>query len=126
MTPYIAPGLKRKLRSNLFKKSLTSRTCDNIERLVCTYFGVSIAQYHSRSRLRPVVNARHLSMYFMREHTGLSLKDIGARSGRDHTSVIHAITAVRGWIATDEEYRQQVAELQVILDRKEDALKALE
>lgn len=118
MTPYIAPGLKHKLRSTLFKKRPTSRTCDSIERLVCTYFGVTIDQYRSRSRLRAVVNARHLNMYFMREHTGLSLKDIGARSGRDHTSVIHAITAVRGWIATDEEFRQQVAELQVLLDRK--------
>ena len=42
-----------------------------------TYFSLSTGDLMSKSRLRPLTQARHIAMYLMRENTGLSLVKIG-------------------------------------------------
>ena len=49
----------------------------------------------SKSRSRPLTQARHIAMYLTRECTGLSLVKIGEIfGGRDHTTVLHGIKKV--------------------------------
>jgi chromosomal replication initiator protein len=59
------------------------------------YFSLSTADLTSKSRSRPLTQARHIAMYLMRECTGLSLVKIGEIfGGRDHTTVLHGIKKV--------------------------------
>lgn len=67
---------------------------DYICQVVSKYTGVSPERMKIRSRKREIVIARQLSMYFDKEFTLLSLKDIGANFDRHHTTVLHAIQAV--------------------------------
>ncbi len=69
------------------------------------YFALSTGDLTSKSRSRPLTQARHIAMYLMRECTGLSLVKIGEIfGGRDHTTVLHGIkkveTEMRGRDAT--------------------------
>jgi chromosomal replication initiator protein len=59
------------------------------------YFSLSTGDLTSKSRSRPLTQARHIAMYLMRECTGLSLVKIGEIfGGRDHTTVLHGIKKV--------------------------------
>lgn len=56
-------------------------------------FGVTTDDILSNTRRREVVEARHAAMYAARL-AGLSLPKIGAEYGKDHTTVLHAVTRV--------------------------------
>jgi chromosomal replication initiator protein len=73
-----------------------------------TYFALSPGDLASKSRSRPLTQARHIAMYLMRECTGLSLVKIGEIfGGRDHTTVLHGIKKVEDEMrARDATFRQ--------------------
>jgi chromosomal replication initiator protein len=73
-----------------------------------SYFTLSTADLMSKSRSRPLTQARHIAMYLVRECTGLSLVKIGEIfGGRDHTTVLHGINKVEGEMrARDTTFRQ--------------------
>jgi chromosomal replication initiator protein len=72
------------------------------------YFSLSTADLMSKSRSRPLTQARHIAMYLMRECTGLSLVKIGEIfGGRDHTTALHGIKKVEADMrARDATFRQ--------------------
>jgi chromosomal replication initiator protein len=72
------------------------------------YFSLSTGDLTSKSRSRPLTQARHIAMYLMRECTGLSLVKIGEIfGGRDHTTVLHGIKKVEAEMrARDATFRQ--------------------
>jgi chromosomal replication initiator protein len=58
-------------------------------------FGFSVEEITGRSRRRPLVTARQVAMYVMRELTDLSYPGIAREfGGRDHTTVIHAVEKI--------------------------------
>jgi chromosomal replication initiator protein len=73
-----------------------------------SYFALSVGDLTSKSRSRPLTQARHIAMYLMRECTGLSLVKIGEIfGGRDHTTVLHGIKKVEDEMrARDATFRQ--------------------
>jgi chromosomal replication initiator protein len=73
-----------------------------------SYFQLSTADLVSKSRSRPLTQARHIAMYLMRENTGLSLVKIGEIfGGRDHTTALHGIKKVETDMrARDATFRQ--------------------
>jgi chromosomal replication initiator protein len=72
------------------------------------YFTLSTSDLISKSRSRPLTQARHIAMYLTRECTGLSLVKIGEIfGGRDHTTVLHGIKKVEDEMrARDATFRQ--------------------
>ncbi len=72
------------------------------------YFQLSTSDLMSKSRSRPLTQARHIAMYLTRECTGLSLVKIGEIfGGRDHTTVLHGIKKVEDEMrARDATFRQ--------------------
>jgi chromosomal replication initiator protein len=72
------------------------------------YFSLSSGDLMSKSRSRPLTQARHIAMYLTRECTGLSLLKIGEIfGGRDHTTVLHGIRKVEDEMrARDATFRQ--------------------
>src|SRR5262249_26747236 len=75
------------------------------------YFSLSTGDLVSKSRSRPLTQARHIAMYLMRECTGLSLVKIGEIfGGRDHTTVLHGIKKV------EEEMRERDATFRQVQD----------
>jgi chromosomal replication initiator protein len=73
-----------------------------------SYFSLSTGDLSSKSRSRPLTQARHIAMYLMRECTGLSLVKIGEIfGGRDHSTVLHGVKKVEDEMrARDATFRQ--------------------
>ena len=58
-------------------------------------FGFTVEEIQGKSRRRPLVTARQVAMYVMRELTDLSYPAIAREfGGRDHTTVIHAVDKI--------------------------------
>jgi chromosomal replication initiator protein len=77
-----------------------------------SYFSLSTGDLMSKSRSRPLTNARHIAMYLTRECTGLSLVKIGEIfGGRDHTTVLHAINKVTEEMRARDTVFRQVQDL---------------
>lgn len=117
MTPYIAPGLKRKL-PHLMMQTAAEAKCQRIEEIVLKFYGVTLQQYQGRSRIRHICNARHICMYLMNQYTKSTLKAIGERSGRDHTSVLHAIKSVTNSLICYPDFKEEFNQICALLERK--------
>lgn len=69
---------------------------ENIIEVVAKNFNFSTHDILSSSRRRPLVYARQIGMYVMRECTDLSLPKIAeVFGGRDHTTVMHSIEKIK-------------------------------
>lgn len=75
-------------------------------------FGFSVEELQSKHRQRPLVTARQIAMYVMRELTELSYPNIAREfGGRDHTTVIHAVEKIGAQMSRDRQIYDQVTRL---------------
>ncbi len=79
-------------------------------------FDFSVEDLCGRSRRRPLVTARQVSMYVCRDKTDLSYPAIArAYGGRDHTTVIHAVEKIGALMAERHHIFDQVTALTKIV-----------
>ncbi|MHB0976933.1 MAG: chromosomal replication initiator protein DnaA [Candidatus Aquicultorales bacterium] len=79
---------------------------------VCKYFSISKSQIVSHKRSQSVVYPRQIAMYLSRELTDLSLPRIGEEfGGRDHTTVMYAVSKIEALINNKREAYNQIQEL---------------
>jgi len=110
----------RRPDANLAKEAIGQRdefrerpTLDHILELVCRYFGVTSAEVLSERRSKSLVVPRYVSMHLARRLTKRSLADIGAYfGGRDHTTVMHALSRVAELSRGDPKLRKVVTDLE--------------
>lgn len=77
-------------------------TVDEIQKTVAAYFSITPSDINSKRRTQSVVRPRHIAMYLAKTMTTRSLPDIGKRfGGRDHSTVIHAVTKITGQVGSD-------------------------
>jgi chromosomal replication initiator protein len=75
-------------------------------------FGFTVDELKSKHRQRPLVTARQIAMYVMRELTELSYPNIAREfGGRDHTTVIHAVEKIGALMSKDRQIYDQVTRL---------------
>lgn len=85
----------------------------SIRQEVCRYFGLTDAQFLSRSRKREISQARQIAMYLCRRHTEASLSEIGAAiGGKTHATVLHSCKTVRDLMDTDHGFRKYVTDIE--------------
>jgi chromosomal replication initiator protein len=84
----------------------------------CARYGFAPEELTGRSRRRPLVTARQVAMYVMREMTDLSFPAIGREfGGRDHTTVMHAVEKVASLMKERRQIFDQVNDLLTDLRR---------
>ena len=104
--------LAKQMMKNFVKNATREISIDYIQKLVCDFYNVSIDSVKSKTRKREIVQARQIAMYFAKDLTKASLKNIGTHFGnRDHSTVIHACQTVNDLIDTDKKFRHDVEEL---------------
>jgi chromosomal replication initiator protein len=74
-------------------------TLDDIVSYVCDVYRLSPDQLASKSRKRQLVLARNTAFLLARQHTELSLADIGNRFNRRHSTVVKGITSLERHLA---------------------------
>lgn len=104
--------LAKKVLRNFIKTSTKEITIENIQKMVCEYFGVPIEKLQQKTRKREIVQARQITMFLAKSFTKNSLKTIGEHfGGRDHTTVIHSCQTVKDLMDTDTLFKENVVEL---------------
>ena len=70
-------------------------TANQIIATVADVYGVSYADIRKGGRHRPLIDARHVAVWFIRKKLGMSFPQIGkAMGGRHHTSIFHSVKRV--------------------------------
>jgi chromosomal replication initiator protein len=107
LTPELVSGmLERTERAEFPKNSIKS---GDVIKTVANHFHISTAALKGPSRIKNLVEARHIAMYILHCELGLALEEIGGIfGGRDHTSVIHASNKIKELIPRDEPMRTNV------------------
>ena len=87
-------------------------TVEDIQKQVCSHFGLSMADLLSPRRARHMARPRQIAMYLSKQLTTLSLPDIGRRfAGRDHTTIMHGVRRIEALIRDDAQIRDDVEAL---------------
>lgn len=90
---------------------------EGIVRKVCEGFNISPQQLNSRSRKREYVVARNSVFYLARKHTDLSLKEIGERFSRRHSTVLKGITSIEREMSRETPLGRQVSSTLSLIER---------
>jgi chromosomal replication initiator protein len=105
------------LHELLIQKGPTSITIETIQKVICDFFSLRMADLRSKRRSRTVAQPRQLAMYLCRRHTNASFPTIGDRfGGRDHSTVIHAAHVVGQRIKDDPTFRATVERIERMLE----------
>ncbi len=100
---------KRTVREISTSKKPSNISVDLITSNVCEYLQVDENKVRDKTRKQEIVFARQLCMYFSKELTKMSLKNIGLHfGGRDHSTVIHACTTIEDLIGKDKSIKETV------------------
>ncbi len=81
-------------------------TFDEITTAVCDHFSIRPTELHSRRRSRHVAMPRQVAMYLCRRHLRESFPTIGEFFGRDHSTVMHAVSVTERRLKDDEGLRE--------------------
>jgi chromosomal replication initiator protein len=96
----ITLSLAEEALSDLVRSSSRSLRLADIERAVCSVFGLENGTLQSSRRSRAVSHPRMLAMYLSRKHTRAALVEIGSGfGGRSHSTVVAAQKTVTSWLA---------------------------
>ena len=107
----ITLDLAKDVLKNIIKDIDTEVSIDYIQKSVAEYFGVKLEEIKAKTRKKEIVIARQVAMYFCKELTNHSLKNIGYHFNRDHSTVIHAVTTVNDMMDTDSKIKSKVEDL---------------
>ena len=81
----------------------------DVIKTVANHFHISTAAMRGPSRMKNLVEARHIAMYILHVELGIALEEVGGTfSGRDHSSVLHASNKIRDLIPSNETTRTNV------------------
>ena len=123
----IALDLAREALADLVRSSSRSVRLADVERAVCTAFGIEAGTLQSGRRARAVSHPRMLAMFLARKHTHAALAEIGGYFGRrSHSTVIAAQKTVADWLAkgTPIVLAETAWDVEEAIRRVEDILRA--
>lgn len=70
-------------------------TAQDIQKITAKHYKIKLSDLKSKSRSQPIVQARQISMFFIKKYLHSSLAEIGKNFGKkDHTTVLNAIKKI--------------------------------
>lgn len=110
-------NLARRMVEQSIKYERKRITVQKIQDTVSEFFNIKKELIQSSSRKREIVQARQVTMYFIKKHTELSLSQIGVQVGnRNHATVLHACNTVKNFYEVDKGFRSDIEEIEKILN----------
>lgn len=94
------------------KTIATQLSEQKIINVVADYYNLTPSQLTGKIRTGQIALARHIAMYLIRTALDVPLKKIGDMfGGKDHTTVMNALTKVENMLKTDDQLKEAIAEL---------------
>lgn len=115
LTYWSAPGMKsvRTFFTSAQILKIEGKAFNMIMRIVCKERKLDPQDLVGTSRKRDIAEGRHLVFYLLKQHTVLTLKQIGfPMGGRDHSTVIHACDSIKNRLDTEPLFRDLVERIE--------------
>jgi len=108
--------LAQRVLNQTIKLEKKKITVPKIQETVCKYFNIKKDLIDSSSRKREIVQARQITMYFIKQYTELSLSQIGCQVGnRNHATVLHACNTIKNLLETDKSLKANISDIERLL-----------
>ena len=105
----IDTGMAKKVLKDLIAEDDRPVTVEAIQKTVSEYYGIKLQDMKARKRTKEIANARQVAMYIAKQHTGLSLSEIGKYfGGKDHATVIYACKQIEEKRVKDENLNRSI------------------
>lgn len=102
---------KKVLAAHIEQQALS---IEDIQKIVAEYYKVRVQDLKAKSRTKPIVTARQVTMFLIKKHLDKSLVEIGrAFGGKDHTTVINAIKRIESQRLKDPDLSSDIEDLEV-------------
>jgi chromosomal replication initiator protein len=103
---------KKALKDMISVKSSSEITIDLIQKKVANAFNISFSDMKSKKRSKNIAFPRQIAMYLARTLTDFSTTEIGNEfGGKDHSTVIHAISRIESKYEEDENLKMRIEKL---------------
>jgi chromosomal replication initiator protein len=104
---------KEHLKLNEELENQKNLTIESITKTVANYYKIPVGDIRGKAKTKEVALPRQVAMYLVSKMLKPTLKDNGHYfSGRDHTTVLHAIKTISDRIKTDGLLAQQVLDIE--------------
>ncbi|MGH9438734.1 MAG: helix-turn-helix domain-containing protein, partial [Terriglobia bacterium] len=91
----VSLGMAHQVLKNVIDQDERRVSVENIQRLICREFGLSLGQLKSKNNSQKIAYPRQLAMYLAKQLTPTSLPQIGREfGGKHHTTVLHSINKI--------------------------------
>ena len=91
-------------------------TVDSIQKTVADFFDLKVVDLKSEKRIKNIVQARQIAIWFCRDMTKLSYPDIGLKfGGKDHSTVIHSYKKIDKALEVEPKLSRIIDEIRRIL-----------
>lgn len=91
-------------------------TVELIQKSVAEYFDLKVVDLKSEKRLKNIVQARQIAIWFCRDMTKSSYPDIGSKfGGKDHSTIIHSYKKMDKSMASDTKLVKIIDEIRRII-----------
>jgi len=105
--------LAKKILSYNEGEKHTSVDFDRIIRVLSKHYPYDLSTLRAKNRSKDVALARHIAMYLMKKLTDKSFREIGQfLGGRNHATVMHALTKIEEYIKTDAQFQAHVQQIE--------------
>ena len=91
---------------------------ENILDEVCKYLNVNVSDAKSKNRMLRTKTARFYYSYLSKQLTDFSLQQIGDVVYRNHATIIHANTTVKGWLSYDKKVIKELEEIETNIENR--------
>tara|TARA_R110002095_G_scaffold2495_7_gene10250 strand:- start:172 stop:1800 length:1629 start_codon:yes stop_codon:yes gene_type:complete len=104
--------LAREALGELFQVRRGEPTMEDIITVVTERYGVKLSELQSKRRTNAITWPRQIAMFLARQITRHSLEEVGAYfGGRDHTTVMYAVSKVQKRLGEEQDVREQLDQL---------------
>lgn len=87
----------------------------DIQRAVAKFYGVTLANIKSESKLGAYTHPRQVAMYLASKHTKNSSTEIGQLFGKSHSTVLRSVQKIEGSLPKSTDLRKQVDKILIDL-----------
>ncbi len=103
----------RQVLQNLVKGKAKEISVETVQKAVCKYFSLRVADLTSKRRTQLVAFPRQVAMFLCRKLAGASYPMIGLRfGGKDHTTALYACSAIETRLKKDDELRAVIERIE--------------
>lgn len=101
--------LAKRVLLHLNEKKKDGVMLDSVLKTVASHYDISLTDLKSKKRHKDIAVVRQVALYMMKKLTFCSLQAIGEFvGGRDHSTVIHAITKIESMLEADAHLTQKL------------------